>query len=496
MRRPRARRSERSRRSGRSSSGSLRRRRDNVFDLGASSLSPCASRAGCVNAAGISTFPFATSSSTRRARELARAPRSGDAPERGSWRRAAVGRTHGKADGRARAHRHRRHGGPVSRRAGRWTRSGANLRDGRRVDPLFRTTSSRPRRPAACARSALREGRGIARRRRPVRRRLLRLRRAKRELIDPQQRMFLECAWEALERRGLRPEAYDGGDRRLRRRRTTTRISQNVARTRPDLVASGRRVPGDARQREGSPGDARLVQAEPARARRSTCRPRARRRSSPSTRRAAACVDGECDMALAGGVVHRRCPTAAATSIRRAASRRPTATPRVRRAGARARSSATASASSCSSGLADAVADGDTIHAVIRGTAINNDGAAKVGYTAPSVEGQAAVDRDGAGGRGRRRRPTISYVEAHGTGTPLGDPIEVAALTQAFRRRRPTTGSARSARSRATSAISMRRRRRRPDQDGAGARARRDAAEPALRARRTRRSISAAARSS
>lgn len=82
--------------------------------------------------------------------------------------------------------------------------------------------------------------------------------------------------------------------------------------------------------------------------------------------------------------------------------------------------------------LADAVEAGDHIYAVIRGSAINNDGAGKVGYLAPSVDGQARaiaealaiadVDAD-----------TISYVEAHGTGTPVGDPIEIAALTQAFR---------------------------------------------------------------
>src|SRR5687768_9956901 len=82
--------------------------------------------------------------------------------------------------------------------------------------------------------------------------------------------------------------------------------------------------------------------------------------------------------------------------------------------------------------LADAMADGDTIHAVIKGSAINNDGSAKVGYTAPSVEGQAevilaahaiaGVDAD-----------TISYIETHGTGTTIGDPIEIEALTQAFR---------------------------------------------------------------
>ncbi|ALK32479.1 hybrid non-ribosomal peptide synthetase/type I polyketide synthase [Burkholderia plantarii] len=81
--------------------------------------------------------------------------------------------------------------------------------------------------------------------------------------------------------------------------------------------------------------------------------------------------------------------------------------------------------------LAAARRDGDTIHAVIRGSAINNDGADKVSYTAPSVAGQAAAIRDAM--RAARVTPdTIDYVEAHGTGTRLGDPIEVRALTDAY----------------------------------------------------------------
>ncbi|MFI7122702.1 type I polyketide synthase [Amycolatopsis sp. NPDC049868] len=81
--------------------------------------------------------------------------------------------------------------------------------------------------------------------------------------------------------------------------------------------------------------------------------------------------------------------------------------------------------------LRDAVSDGDSIRAVIKGTAINNDGSGKTGYTAPSVQGQAAAIADAQAVAGTPAS-TISYVEAHGTGTPLGDPIEVAALTKAF----------------------------------------------------------------
>jgi len=82
--------------------------------------------------------------------------------------------------------------------------------------------------------------------------------------------------------------------------------------------------------------------------------------------------------------------------------------------------------------LEDAVRDGDQVYAVIRGVAMNNDGSAKVGYTAPSIEGQSSViamAQEVAG----VDPATIGYIEAHGTGTPLGDPIEIAALTKAFR---------------------------------------------------------------
>jgi natural product biosynthesis luciferase-like monooxygenase protein/amino acid adenylation domain-containing protein/non-ribosomal peptide synthase protein (TIGR01720 family) len=83
--------------------------------------------------------------------------------------------------------------------------------------------------------------------------------------------------------------------------------------------------------------------------------------------------------------------------------------------------------------LADALRDGDHVYAVIKGSAINNDGHLKVGYTAPSVEGQADVISEALAYAGVQAGD-IGYVEAHGTGTSLGDPIEVAALTRAYRR--------------------------------------------------------------
>ncbi|MFY1671494.1 amino acid adenylation domain-containing protein [Plantactinospora sp. WMMB334] len=86
-----------------------------------------------------------------------------------------------------------------------------------------------------------------------------------------------------------------------------------------------------------------------------------------------------------------------------------------------------------------ALEDGDTIHAVILGSAVNNDGASKVGFTAPSVPGQVdvierALDRAGVPAE------TISYLEAHGTGTPLGDPVELRAAARALRDRTDEVG--------------------------------------------------------
>jgi amino acid adenylation domain-containing protein/non-ribosomal peptide synthase protein (TIGR01720 family) len=86
--------------------------------------------------------------------------------------------------------------------------------------------------------------------------------------------------------------------------------------------------------------------------------------------------------------------------------------------------------------LSDALAEGDTIHAVIKGSAINNDGSLKVGYTAPSVEGQSEVILAAQAIAGVPA-DSIGYIEAHGTGTHLGDPVEIAALTQAFRASTP-----------------------------------------------------------
>ncbi|MCH6159351.1 non-ribosomal peptide synthetase/type I polyketide synthase [Streptomyces marispadix] len=90
--------------------------------------------------------------------------------------------------------------------------------------------------------------------------------------------------------------------------------------------------------------------------------------------------------------------------------------------------------------LVDAIADGDRIDAVVKGSAVTNDGSAKVGYTAPGVDGQARAIA-GALGVGEVEPDTVTALEGHGTATPLGDPIEVTALSRVFSRRTASSAS-------------------------------------------------------
>lgn len=149
-------------------------------------------------------------------------------------------------------------------------------------------------------------------------------------------------------------------------------------------------------------------------------------------------LDYQCDMALAGGV-SVKVPRVNGYLYKEGSINSPDGHCRPFDAKAQGMVSGEGVAVVVLKRLQDAVADGDTIHAVIKGWAVNNDGSNKVGYTAPSVDGQAEVIAL-AQAYADVEPDSIGYVEAHGTGTQLGDPIEVAALTQAFRAGTDRTG--------------------------------------------------------
>jgi phthiocerol/phenolphthiocerol synthesis type-I polyketide synthase E len=249
------------------------------------------------------------------------------------------------------------------------------------------------------------------------------------EVMDPQQRLFLECAWQALEQAGYDSGAYGGAIGVFGGAGLNSYLLFNLYAQR-DLVGA---IGGF---------QAMLLNEKDHLATRVSYKldlrgPSVTVQTACSTSLVAvhmACqslLNAECDMALAGGV-------AISVPQRTGYWYQPggVASPDGHCRAFDARAQGTVSGSGVGvvvlKRLEDALADGDTIHAVIKGSAINNDGAAKVGYTAPSVDGQAGVIAE-ALALAQVAPETIGYVEAHGTGTPLGDPIEIAALTRAFR---------------------------------------------------------------
>jgi acyl transferase domain-containing protein len=140
---------------------------------------------------------------------------------------------------------------------------------------------------------------------------------------------------------------------------------------------------------------------------------------------------GECDIALAGGI-SVSAPQKCGYQYLEGGIFSPDAHCRAFDAGAKGTVGGNGVGIVVLKRLPEAIADRDTIHAVVKGSAINNDGALKIGYTAPSIEGQEAVIAE-AHAVANVEAETISYIEAHGTGTLVGDPIEIEALTRAFR---------------------------------------------------------------
>ncbi|HZE88581.1 MAG TPA: SDR family NAD(P)-dependent oxidoreductase, partial [Verrucomicrobiae bacterium] len=143
-------------------------------------------------------------------------------------------------------------------------------------------------------------------------------------------------------------------------------------------------------------------------------------------------LNHECDVALAGGV-SISVPQAAGYMFEEGGIASPDGRCRAFDAAAAGCVKGNGSALVVLRRLDDALRDRDSIRAVIKGSAINNDGALKVGFTAPSDEGQSSVIAEALAAAGVDPS-TIGYVEAHGTGTTLGDPVEVAALARAFGR--------------------------------------------------------------
>jgi amino acid adenylation domain-containing protein len=255
------------------------------------------------------------------------------------------------------------------------------------------------------------------------------------ELMDPQQRLFLECAWEALERAGYDPARHERPVGVFAGASVNSYL--DVLRTRPELLAAA----GGMAALIASISDFLTTRVS---YKLDLHGPSMNVQTACSTSLVAvheACrslLDGGCDMALAGGV-SVTVPWVSGYLHEASGVRSPDGHCRTFDARAEGMVSGNGVALVVLKRLADAVTDGDTIHAVIRGTAINNDGARKIGFTAPSIDGQAEVVARAQEQAGVEPG-SIGYVECHGTATALGDPIEVAALTRVFRRGTAATG--------------------------------------------------------
>ncbi|NOK32771.1 acyltransferase domain-containing protein [Corallococcus exercitus] len=248
------------------------------------------------------------------------------------------------------------------------------------------------------------------------------------ELMDPQQRIFMECAWESLDNAGYDPLRFKGAVAVYASVSLSSYLLRALMRQ-PDLMDTagsfGVMLANDkdyvatrVSHRLGLRGPAATVQT--------AC-------SSSLVALHLACqslLSGESDMALAGGS-SVSFPQTAGYLYQEGMIFSPDGYCRAFDAKANGTVRGAGAAVVVLKRLSDALKDGDTIHGVLLGTAVNNDGAGKVGFTAPSVEGQAAVIAEALAISGVTPED-IQYVEAHATGTPLGDPIEVAALNQAF----------------------------------------------------------------
>ena len=256
-------------------------------------------------------------------------------------------------------------------------------------------------------------------------------------IMDPQQRHFLELTWSALEHAGHSVDRFDGSIGVFAGCGASTYLMQNLL-TNPELVQS---VGFFLLRHTGNDKDFLSTRVSYQMNLRG---PSVNVQTACSTSLVAihlaaqSLLNGECDMALAGGSTVRQ-PHQVGYVYKEGEIMSPDGHCRP----FDERSEGTVFGSGAGvvvlRRLADAIRDGDTIHAVIKGSAINNDGSQKVGYLAPSVDGQAQAIAEAIAISGVDVE-SIAYVEAHGTGTPVGDPIEVAALNEAFRRSTDAVG--------------------------------------------------------
>ncbi|HEX9918267.1 MAG TPA: SDR family NAD(P)-dependent oxidoreductase, partial [Pyrinomonadaceae bacterium] len=254
-------------------------------------------------------------------------------------------------------------------------------------------------------------------------------------IMDPQQRILLECAWEAFENAGYNPETYDGPVGVYAGSSLSTYLLNNVS---PHFGYSADRplIEADMLQFQVKLGNDRNYLPTRVSYKLNLSGPSVNVQTACSTGLVAvhlACqslLSGECDMALAGAV-SITVPHKGGYLYEDGMIRSPDGHCRAFDAQAAGTLFGNGGGLVLLKRLNDALADGDHIVAVVKGSATNNDGSQKVGFTAPSVERQAAVIED-ALASGSVDASTVSYVEAHGTGTTLGDPIEIAALAQAF----------------------------------------------------------------
>ncbi|MCP4699362.1 MAG: amino acid adenylation domain-containing protein [Gammaproteobacteria bacterium] len=253
--------------------------------------------------------------------------------------------------------------------------------------------------------------------------------------MDPQHRLFLECAWEAFEHAGYNPETYSGTVGVYGGASISTYLINNVSQ---NLGYSANRplIEADMLQFQVKLGNDGNYLPTRVSYKLDLKGPSVNVQTACSTSLVAvhlACqsvLSGESHMALAGGV-SIVVPDKGGYLYEESMIRSPDGHCRAFDAQAAGTLFGSGGGIVLLKRLDDALADGDHITAVIKGTAINNDGALKVGFTAPSLERQVDVIKE-ALAVAEVDAGTITYIEAHGTGTQLGDPIEIAALTQAF----------------------------------------------------------------